>query len=123
MSRARKDALHKLADWVTSTRFRIRIIAAGQLTPGHRIAPKDAANIDRKIGLRLDSGEVVVRDGKTKVSHKVWAQGYIEIEPEDGGGEGSKAKTAEERAAEEAEKDRRDTEKVAKVLRDIESAL
>lgn len=101
MSGAVRDSLKSLKAWVTQTPSRVKKIAEGKGLPGVRAAPTQAGANDKKIGLRLDNGENVVKSGKeykryklqinkgadnptlkqlaNKDSHKVWSQADIPI--------------------------------------------
>lgn len=63
MSRALKDALQKLENWVFRSSSRVDKIAKGG-APGTRAAPTQAGDNDKSIGLRLDFGEPYPREGK-----------------------------------------------------------
>ena len=111
MSRALKESLKSLKAWVFASPSRVKKIAEGQGTPGTRAAPAQAGTNDTKIGLRLDNGDKIVRDGKeykryklqvnkdadnatlkdlaNKDSHKVWSQTDVPI------GEGTVEETVE----------------------------
>ena len=101
MSRALKSSLQDLKNWVLQSNSRVQTIAAGQGTAGTRAAPTQSGNNDKKIGSRLDNGEVFNKDGKSykrykfqvnkgaddrtlkdladKNSHKVWAQADLPL--------------------------------------------
>lgn len=125
MSRAIKDSIKKLKDWVFLNQSRMKMIAEGQGTQGTRAAPTQAGTNDTKIGTRLDNGETIFKDGKeykryklqvnkdaenstlkqlaNQDSHKVWSETDIPI------GEGeSSAKEVLEQMFEELEANLKD---------------
>ncbi|PYH75338.1 hypothetical protein BO82DRAFT_36729 [Aspergillus uvarum CBS 121591] len=73
MSRALKDAVRELKAWVTESASRSARIARGEGTPGSRAAPTRTASNDSKIGVRLDNGENVTKEGKVYKRYKVQA--------------------------------------------------
>ena len=101
MSRAMKDGLRKLQQYVTSSKSRLRKIVNGQGDAGTRAVPAQTGKNDADIGLRLDYGDKFTRNGKeyrrcklqvnkqadnptlkalaAKDSHKVWAEADIQI--------------------------------------------
>ncbi|KAH7397043.1 hypothetical protein DE146DRAFT_756721 [Phaeosphaeria sp. MPI-PUGE-AT-0046c] len=101
MSRALKSSLQDLKNWVFQSNSRVQKIASGQGTAGTRAAPAQAGNNDKKIGSRLDNGEIFNKDGRQykrykfqvnkgaddktlkdladKNSHKVWAQADLPL--------------------------------------------
>lgn len=103
MSRAAKEGLHKLQQYLASTKSRLTKIINGQGEPGTRAAPAMMGKTDAEIGLRLDYGDKFVNDGKeyrryklqvnkqasnptlkelaAKDSHKVLAEADMQINP------------------------------------------
>lgn len=101
MSRARKESLEALKNWVLGRSSQVTKIAAGQGIAGSRAAPSQSGPNDSKIGSRLDNGEKLMKDGKeykrykwqvnknaenatlkdlaNKDSHKVWAEADIPV--------------------------------------------
>ncbi|RAQ44156.1 hypothetical protein AFGD_012536 [Aspergillus flavus] len=125
MSRARRESLEALKNWVLGRASHVAKIASGQGIPGTRAAPAQAGPNDSKIGSRLDNGEKLVKDGKeykrykwqvnknannatlkelaNKDSHKVWAEADIPITSD-----ASAAKAAVEELFEDLKKDMKD---------------
>ena len=64
MSRALKESLKGLKTWVLASPSRVAKLARGEGTPGTRAAPAQAGNNDRKIGVRLDNADTIVKEGK-----------------------------------------------------------
>jgi hypothetical protein len=77
-------------------------LARGEGTPGTRAAPAQAGNNDKKIGVRLDNADTIVKDGKKfkrykfqvnkgadnptladKNSHEVWSQADMPVDDGD----------------------------------------
>ncbi|KAK3045460.1 hypothetical protein LTR09_012948 [Extremus antarcticus] len=103
MSRAIKDGLQKLQQYVTSTKSRLTKIVNGQGDAGTRAVPAQTGKDDAEIGLRLDYGDKFTKSGKeyrryklqvnkqaanptlkamaAKNSHKVWAEADLQINP------------------------------------------
>lgn len=71
MPSALKNAIKALKDHVLESSGRIKSIAKGLGTPGHRAAPVQTANNDSKIGLRLDNGETFTKNGKEYKRYKL----------------------------------------------------
>ena len=68
-----KDGLKSLKSSVFKNPSRTTRIAEGKGTPGTRAAPSQADTIDAKIGLRLDNGETIYKDGKEYKRYKLQA--------------------------------------------------
>ncbi|KJX96291.1 hypothetical protein TI39_contig679g00001 [Zymoseptoria brevis] len=108
MSRALKESLKGLKTWVFASPSRVMKLARGEGAPGTRAAPAQVGNNDKKIGVRLDNADTIVKDGKTfkrykfqvnkgaenptlktladKNSHEVWSHADIPVgegDPED----------------------------------------
>jgi hypothetical protein len=105
MSRALKESLKVLKDWVMSSPSRVKKIAQGEGAPGTRAAPIQAGNNDKKIGVRIDNADTIVKDGKRfkryklqvnkgaenatlktladKNSHEVWSQADVTMDERD----------------------------------------
>lgn len=101
MSRALKESLKSLKSWVMASPSRMAKLARGEGAPGTRAAPAQAGNNDKKIGVRLDNADTILKDGKKfkrykfqvnkgaenptlksladKNSHEVWSQADIPI--------------------------------------------
>ncbi|KAF2228286.1 hypothetical protein BDZ85DRAFT_255723 [Elsinoe ampelina] len=73
MSRAIKEALRELKTWVVRNPSRMTSLASGNGTPGTRAAPTRTDKNDKAIGLRLDNGETVTKDGQQYKRYKLQA--------------------------------------------------
>ena len=105
MSRALKESLKGLKTWGLASPSRVAKLARGEGTPGTRAAPAQAGNNDKKIGVRLDNADTIVKDGKKfkrykfqvnkgadnptlktladKNSHEVWSQADMPVDDGD----------------------------------------
>ena len=105
MSRALKESLKGLKTWVLASPSRVAKLARGAGTPVTRAAPAQAGNNDKKIGVRLDNADTIVKDGKKfkrykfqvnkgadnptlktladKNSHEVWSQADMPVDDGD----------------------------------------
>jgi len=105
MSRPIRESIKRLRGWVMGSESRMKKIVRGEGAPGTRAAPTQSGNNDKKIGLRLDHGDIVVKDGKKfrryklqinkgaenptlkaladKDSHRVWSHADIPIDDTD----------------------------------------
>jgi hypothetical protein len=92
MSRALKESLKSLKTWVLASPSRVAKLARGEGTPGTRAAPAQAGNNDKKIGVRLDNADTIVKksaDNPTlktladKNSHEVWSQADMPVDEGD----------------------------------------
>jgi hypothetical protein len=90
---------------VLASPSRVAKLARGEGTPGTRAAPAQAGNNDKKIGVRLDNADTIVKDGKKfkrykfqvnkgadnptlktladKNSHEVWSQADMPVDDGD----------------------------------------
>lgn len=73
MSRALKDGVRSLKQWVTTSTSRATRIVKGEGEAGTRAAPARTPANDSKIGVRLDNGEIVTKDGKQYKRYKLQA--------------------------------------------------
>ena len=71
MPRALVATLRALKDdWVCRNVSRMRTFLRGSGTAGTRAAPIKAADNDQKYGIRIDNGELVVKDGTYQMSRR-----------------------------------------------------
>ncbi|KAL2785323.1 hypothetical protein BJX66DRAFT_343215 [Aspergillus keveii] len=70
MSRARRESLEALKNWVLGRSSQVTKLASGQGIAGTRAAPSQSGSNDMTIGSRLDNGEKVTKDGKEYKRYK-----------------------------------------------------
>lgn len=69
MSRAILSVLGEMEAYVCESWGRMCKIYVGQGTPGTKVAPTQTATNDAKIGLRVDFGEVVIKEDGKQYQH------------------------------------------------------
>ncbi|KAJ9284671.1 hypothetical protein DTO021C3_7701 [Paecilomyces variotii] len=101
MSRAKRESLDALKNWVLGRSSQVTKLASGQGIAGTRAAPSQSGSNDTTIGSRLDNGEKITKDGKeykrykwqinknaenatlkelaNKDSHRVWSEADIPV--------------------------------------------
>ena len=63
MRRAVVEAMHSLRTYIEGNKGRVAKFLAGQGDPGTRAFPSPSGNNDAIIGVRIDNGEKIIKDG------------------------------------------------------------